>query len=715
VRKIWDFHGGIHPEQHKDSSNDQSISDAGIPDLLIFPLSQHLGAPAKAIVKIGDKVLKGQKIAAAKGFVSVPIHASSSGTVTHIEDRIIPHPSGMSAPCIVIAPDGKDEWIEHSGIGDYEALDKTDLLNIIRESGIAGMGGAGFPAAVKLANQDDLSIETLIINGTECEPYITSDDRLMRERADEIIEGTKILRYLVNPSIETLIGVEDNKPEAIAALKSAAVDTGIEIVSFPTKYPSGGEKQLIQILTGKEVPSGGLPANIGAACQNIGSTVAIYRAIKHGEPLISRITTVTGDACSLPKNMEVRLGSPVKHLLDQCEFDEENCSRLIMGGPMMGFTLSDAAAPVIKTTNCIMAPTDIEMPTTPHAQACIRCGMCEQACPVSLLPQQLYWFARGKEYDKLETHNIADCIECGACSFVCPSKIPLVQYYRASKADIREHKKDALNAEHSKLRFEARKARIEQQEAEKTAKRLARQAAAQARAAEGSDTKVDAVQAAIDRAKTKKAALNASKSTTEPKPKSDNFPTAEKEQLEENLRKLEKRLNVAKEKFQQAEQEGSDKMDAFRTAIEKTREKHNLAADAIKKFLEKNPDRPSDHGGIIRSDAATLDSPTIAASKADLSPNDTANIPTTKPSVSSNTATDAIAKALAKRAAASTMTELEKMQNAVVSIEKRITKTKEKLAVAESEGDEIALILSETVSKLTTKLSDAKAALKEKV
>ena len=380
----------------------------------------------------------------------------------------------------------------------------------------------------------------------------------------------------------------------------------------------------------------------------------------------------------------------------------------------MGFTLSDDTAPVIKTTNCIMAPTTLEMPDTPHAQACIRCGMCEQACPVSLLPQQLYWFARGKEYDKLEAHNIADCIECGACSYVCPSKIPLVQYYRASKADIREHKKDALNAEHSKLRFEARKARIEQQEAEKTAKRLARQEAAQARAAEGSDAKVDAVQAAIDRAKTKKAALNRSKSITESDTQNDDFSNAEKERLEENLRKLEKRLNVAKEKFQQAEQEGSDKIGAFRTAIDKTQEKVNLAADALKRFSEQSSNEDSDHSSDISSDAATSGSSKTVATATDTPATDATITTVAKPSNSGDAATDAIAKALAKREAASTMTELEKMQNAVVSIEKRIAKTQEKLTIAESEGDEIATILAESVAKLTIKLGEAKAALQEK-
>lgn len=504
MRKVWDIHGGVHPDENKQQSNQLPIRSAGIPAELVFPLSQHIGVPATPIVEVGQQVLKGEMIAAAKGFVSVPVHASTSGEIIAIEQRSIPHPSGMSANCIVLKPDGQDQWLQHRGLGDYQTLDRQVLLEHIRQSGIAGMGGAGFPSAVKLAVRADQAVESLIINGTECEPYITSDDLLMRERADQVIAGVQILKYLIKPSKETLIGVEDNKPESIAALQQAAAGTGIEIVSFPTKYPSGGEKQLIQILTGKEVPSGGLPVQVGIVCQNIGTAVAIYRAVALGEPLISRVTTITGYACQQQQNFDVLLGTPVAHLLALCGYNADRCSRLIMGGPMMGFTLPDTSVPVVKTTNCILAPTAEELAPPSPAQACIRCGLCAEACPVSLLPQQMYWFARGKEYEKLEAHNLMDCIECGACSYACPSNIPLVQYYRASKAEIRQQQLDAEKAEHSKARFEARKLRIEQQELEKEAKRKARKEAAAAKAAAGNKT--DVIQAAIDRAKAKKSA-----------------------------------------------------------------------------------------------------------------------------------------------------------------------------------------------------------------
>jgi len=271
MSKTFGFHGGIHPPENKHQSVQTPIADAGIPPQLILPLSQHIGAPASPVVSVGEHVLKGQMIAEAQGFVSVPVHAPTSGRIEAIEDRLIPHPSGHLAPCIVIATDGRDEWIEHSGAPDYRTLDKTDLIKVIRNAGIAGMGGAGFPSAVKLSLKPGTRIDTLIINGTECEPYITADDILMRERAVTIIEGAKILRHIIEPG-ETLIGVEDNKPEALAAMRAAAQGTGVEIVDFPTKYPSGGEKQLIEILTGKQVPSGGLPSDVGVLCQNIGST-----------------------------------------------------------------------------------------------------------------------------------------------------------------------------------------------------------------------------------------------------------------------------------------------------------------------------------------------------------------------------------------------------------------------------------------------------------
>ena len=515
TRKTFQTPGGIHPPENKSQSNNTAIQKAALPAQLVLPLSQHIGTAATALVEVGDKVLKGQCIAQAKGSISAPVHAPSSGTVTAIEERVIPHPSGMSASCIVIETDGDERWCELSSYADFKALAPSKLVELIRRAGITGLGGAGFPTAAKLIASDaelskQLPIDTLIINGTECEPYITADDVLMRERAAQIVSGIQILQHIIKPSAATLIGVENNKPEAIAALQAATKNTDIELVSFDGKYPSGGEKQIIQILTGREVPSGGLPADIGIICQNVGTVAAIHDAIVLGQPLISRITTVTGNACDTQQNLEVLIGTPVQDLLTQCGFNQSQCHRLVMGGPMMGFTLTDTSVPVIKATNCLLAATEQELPTPPPAQACIRCGMCAEACPASLLPQQLYWYARSKEHDKLENLNLFDCIECGACSYVCPSNIPLVQYYRASKAEIRQQKADHKKAEQSKARFEARQQRLEREEQEKAAKRAARQAAAKAKleAAANSDDgeALDPVQAAIARAKAKKAA-----------------------------------------------------------------------------------------------------------------------------------------------------------------------------------------------------------------
>jgi electron transport complex protein RnfC len=599
MRKIWDFHGGIHPAENKHQSMGSSIRQAGIPTQLTHPLSQHIGAPASPVVEVGQQVLKGEMIARASGFISVPIHASTSGRIIAIEDRMVAHPSGLPAACIVLESDGLDRWLEHEGVADYRQLEKAALLDIIRHAGIAGMGGAGFPAAVKLGvNPQKGKIETLILNGTECEPYITADDILMRERAVQVVAGARILGYLLEPT-ETLIGIEDNKPEAIAAMREAAEGTDVEIVVFPTKYPSGGEKQLIEILTGKQVPSGGLPADIGVVCQNVGTAVAIHRAVEYGEPLISRITTTTGDALQ-PQNFEVLLGSPMRFLLEQAGYQPERCERLVMGGPMMGFTVLDDAVPIVKTTNCLLAPSQTEMPPPPIAQACIRCGLCAEACPASLLPQQLYWFARGKEYDKLENHRLFDCIECGACSFVCPSNIPLVQYYRASKAEVVQTRKDLAKSDHSRIRFEARQERLDLEVLAKEAQRAARKKAAEERAKEaaaaGDESESDPIQAAIDRAKAKKAA--AQQTTTEAQPAAGAVPAptpdaaqlaiakamaaraaaAEQSPLEKaqaNLKRLRERLAKSEDKLAQSRQTGAEEkiIEALQSALEKLQPK----------------------------------------------------------------------------------------------------------------------------------------------
>ena len=662
MRKIFDFHGGIHPPEHKHQSLGGPIRDAGIPPELVLPLSQHIGAAAKPVVAAGERVRKGQLIAAASGAVSVPLHAPTSGTIAVLEDRLIAHPSGLCAPCIVITTDGRDEWIELEPTPDYGALAPQELLALIRNAGIAGMGGAGFPAAIKLSTRPGSSVATLIINGTECEPYITADDILMREQPDRIVEGVKILMQLLQPG-EVLIGVEDNKPEAIAALTAAAAGSAIEVVSFPTKYPSGGEKQLIEILTGKQVPSGGLPLDVGVICQNVGSVAAIHDAVVLGQPLLSRITTVTGEAVREPGNFRVLLGTPMNYLLARAGYQPERNRRLIMGGPMMGFTVPDARVPIVKTTNCLLAPSDTELPAPPPAQACIRCGLCAQACPASLLPQQLFWFAQAREFEKLERHNLFDCIECGACSWACPSAIPLVQYYRASKAEILELRREHARAEQSRARFEARQQRIERDEAAREAKRAARKQAAQQRAqaeAGAGEGDEDPIQAAIDRARAKKAAQQAGSSDT----------SGERDKLEKAVVTTRARLETASAKLQQARDEGSDLVDALQLGVDKTRAKLEAAERALQTFASQEASAPP---GGEPADAAAA----------------------------------AIARALAARAQAATMDPVEKTRSQLEGLEQRLDKTRARLAQGRSSGEEekIIVALEATLTRLEHQVS----------
>ncbi|WP_312255365.1 electron transport complex subunit RsxC [Stutzerimonas nitrititolerans] len=496
---VWDIHGGIHPPERKELSNRAPIQRMPLPARLIVPLAQHLGAPAEPCVTLGEQVLKGQLIAEASGFVSAPVHAPTSGTVSFIGPQPYPHVSGMTATAIVIDSDGRDQWIELQPHTEYRQLPPAELLNIIRQAGINGLGGAGFPTAVKLTAPPTQTIRTLIINGTECEPYLTADDLLMREKAAELVAGIEILEYLIRPQ-QVLIGIEDNKPEAIAAVRTAIGERPYVLKVFPTKYPSGGEKQLIQILTGEEVPSGGLPADIGMLCQNVGTCVAVHDAVLLGKPLISRITTLTGEALARPMNVEALIGTPVAELLTFAGLDSGKLNRLIMGGPMMGFTLPSMDVPLIKTTNCLLASTLAELPPPPPALPCIRCGECAEVCPASLLPQQLHFFALGQEHEQLKAYNLFDCIECGACAYVCPSSIPLVQYYRAAKGEIRALEQKQQKAEHSRQRFEWRQERLRRAEEQKEADRKARaERAARAKQAQaqtaGQDDPVAPVQA----------------------------------------------------------------------------------------------------------------------------------------------------------------------------------------------------------------------------
>ncbi|WP_311749127.1 electron transport complex subunit RsxC [Proteus terrae] len=469
--KIWDFKGGIHPPEMKLQSSRTPMRIAQLPDEVIIPIHQHLGVPGQLCVSVGEHVLKGQPLTKGIGR-TLPVHASISGTVTTIEPFPSTHPSGLPEIAVRIQSDGKDEWRKKSPIIDYQLESRETLLNRIHEAGIAGLGGAGFPTASKLKGGGDL-VKTLIINAAECEPYITADDRLMQEHADEVIAGCQILIHLLSPD-EVLIGIEDNKPEAIESLKHAlsAVpdEKRIFIRVIPTKYPSGGAKQLTKILTGKEVPSGGRSSDIGVLMQNVGTVVAIKRAIIDDEPLIERVVTVTGNGAKTPGNFWARLGTPIYSLLKQAGFVAGSEQMVIMGGPLMGFTLPDLNAPVVKITNCLLIPSVEEMDTDNLEEACIRCGHCVDACPSGLLPQQLYWFSKGKEHEKAQQHNLFDCIECGACTFVCPSNIPLVQYYRQEKAEIREIDAEAKRAAEAKARFEAKKIRMEREKLEREAR-----------------------------------------------------------------------------------------------------------------------------------------------------------------------------------------------------------------------------------------------------
>ncbi|MEZ9564770.1 electron transport complex subunit RsxC [Vibrio artabrorum] len=502
---IWNFPGGVHPAENKTQSNTTDIIHARLPQQIILPVKQHIGKSGNLLVTVGDTVLKGQQLTALDTGFTLPVHAPTSGVITAIEPRTTAHPSGLSELSVVIKPDGFDTWIEKKPVDDFSTKTSDELLDVIRQAGISGMGGAGFPTAKKL--QSGLGrTDILIVNAAECEPYITSDDKLLQEHADEILKGIEVVEHILQPKL-TVIGIEDNKPTAIKALEIAAKDKDIVIRVIPTKYPSGGEKQLIKILTNKEVPAGGIPADIGVLVQNVGSLYSIKRAIIDGEPVINRVVTLTGNTFKQPRNVWALLGTPVHELLEEFDYKtDKKLPRLIMGGPMMGFTLPHTNVPITKTSNCILAPTRREISPSTYEMECIRCSACAEACPASLLPQQLQWHAKANELDKCEELNIKDCIECGACAFVCPSEIPLVQYYRQAKAEIKTRKDEAMAAERAKIRFEEKNARMERDKAER--ENRFKKAADNRRKDMKSANGDDAIAAAIARVKAQKAAAD---------------------------------------------------------------------------------------------------------------------------------------------------------------------------------------------------------------
>ena len=454
-RELHQFPGGLNLKTYKDLTNEKKSLITPLPDKITLPLQQHIGIPSEPLVKKGDKVLKGQKIARANGYVSVPVHATTSGTILDIGTCPTLQEQSVQTPCIIIEPDGNDAWFDIEPVDDYLSVDPEKLQYLMREAGIVGMGGAGFPAHVKLCEGTNTAVDTLIINGAECEPYISCDDRIIREKANYIVSGTRMLQHAIQAKY-CVIAVEEDMSEAFDAL-NALIDDDIDLVMVPARYPAGGEKQLIKVLTGKEVPTGGLPIDIGIVMHNVGTAAAAFRAVTRGEPLVSRYVTVSGDIKE-PRNLQVLLGTPVKHCLEQVDHQQHGNEIVIMGGPMMGKHIHDTSMPVIKTTNSILITSDFihkkEMP-------CIGCGQCVDVCPAKLLPQELFKYSRAKVIRQTRELHLFDCIECGCCAYVCPSNIPLVQYYRQAKNDIVLHEKKQAEYDHARSRFEARNERLD--------------------------------------------------------------------------------------------------------------------------------------------------------------------------------------------------------------------------------------------------------------
>ena len=469
---LYDFHGGIHPPQHKDAATGRPIQALPLPPQLYIALAQSVGNPARPTVSVGQPVLKGQKLAEPDGRLSAAVHAPTSGTITAIGPHPFAHPSGLPVDTLTLQPDGLDEWQAHQPL-DWQQADAATLRQHLQAMGVVGLGGAVFPTHLKLAAG---KLATLVVNGAECEPFISCDDLLMRERAAGIIDGIRIAAHALQAG-EVLIGIEDNKPQAIAAMQAACAGTAYRVVSIPTKYPSGGAKQLIRILTGIEVPHGIRATDLGVQCLNVGTLYAIAHAVLHGEPLLSRIVTVTG-AVARAANYEVAIGTPLAWLLQQAGMSDPNAD-VIMGGPMMGITLPDLAAGLPKAGNCLIAKSAALFPPRPAEQACIRCGDCASVCPAKLQPMDLFWFAKSRQFGKAQERHLFDCIECGACSYVCPSQIPLVDYYRFAKSEIWAAERDKKSASLARQRHEFRQFRIERDKSEKAA-RVAARAAEQA-------------------------------------------------------------------------------------------------------------------------------------------------------------------------------------------------------------------------------------------
>ena len=741
--KVWDIHGGIHPPENKAQSLQTSLKQAPIPESVVLPLGMHAGAPAIPCVQVGDKVKRGEKVAQPSGAFSAAIHASISGVVSAIEDRLVSHPSGNPGQAIVIQSDGLDESVSMEPITNYRETPVESLRERVREAGIAGLGGAGFPSHIKL--NPISKIDTLIINGAECEPYITADACLMREFADQVIEGIKLLAYMLGEPKNILFGVEDNKPEAIQALEKAAVDSSIEIITIPTKYPSGGEKQLIQILTGEEVPSGKLPANLGIVVHNPGTAIAVLEAVTQGLPLTSRITTFVGDNMSNPGNYKIRIGSTLAELLPALGANAEQIRKVVLGGPMMGFAMPDLNTPLLKISNCVLLPSAEELPDPEPAQPCIRCGSCAEVCPAQLLPQQLFWFAQAEDHRNLQNHNLFDCIECGACSYVCPSNIPLVQYYRASKGAIKEADKERIASDRARRRFEERSERIEQETKEREAKRAARMQAAKAKQAANeqqssntdknpsSNSDEDLVAAAMARVQAQSSSSSAlPKQAIEERIKTlqqkveDSDSVTNKKKLEAELADARAQLTRLEQKTQQVNAPQDAATQAIERAKQKAAQQNELSPQekleqsiaSLDKRIAKSEDRVAQARAEEADTLAALENgleKLLAKRTEQQAELDSLPSEKTQEAVQAeepvDAATAAIERAKQKAAQQNALSPKEKLEQSLEALTKRIEKSNERVEQAKEEGSDTLQALENGLAKLLVKQTELQAEL----
>ncbi|NSL54883.1 electron transport complex subunit RsxC [Uliginosibacterium aquaticum] len=473
---------GVHPDSHKYPAAGLDIEDAGLPDMLRLPLSQHVGAPAKVIVEVGERVLRGQLIASTGGKISAPLHAPTSGTIVAIDEAVVPHPAALTDVAIHLRPDGLDEWIPLKSELYPINLSEREISDRVEDAGIVGMGGASFPSAVKLSLGHRSKVTTLMLNGSECEPYLSCDDRLMQENAHAIIEGARLILKATGAT-RVLAGIEDNKPEAILAMKLAAKPfPEVHIVKIPSRYPMGADRQLIKMLTGIEAPADGRAADVGVLVHNVGTAYAVYRALRYGEPLTERVVTVAGGAVSAPRNLRVRLGTPMAYLFERCGGLRVPPARVVSGGPMMGIGVQNLDTPVVKGTSGVLALAAAEVGER-EASACIRCGSCVEACPVGLLPLEMAARIHANALGEAEEIGLDDCLTCGACGFICPSRIPLVQYFQHAKGELASRSREQKRLDTIKELTEAKAARIEREAREKAeihARRKAERERAQA-------------------------------------------------------------------------------------------------------------------------------------------------------------------------------------------------------------------------------------------